>query len=307
MTGGLILAAYALAAGFGAPAALGRDWARRSPRLAACLWLTLAASWLAAVLMAALTLLTPLTLTWQASGSRAAGSLGRVPGGTPAAVAGALLAAAVVLWPAWHLARGLARARRERRAQAAFLAAAGRPDPALDAVILEDDAPAAYCLPRGRRRVVISAGALSRLSPGQLHAVLAHERAHLRGHHHLMLAVAAALARAFPAIPLLVRAAAELAVLAEMTADDAATRHHDPADLAAALVTLATAGSRATALTAGGPAAIARIQRLLTPPPRPGHAARTARLAAGLATLTIPAAIACLPLAVAACAIVATA
>ena len=222
MTGGLILAAYALAAGFGAPAALGRDWARRSPRLAAGLWLTLAASWLAAVPLAALTLLTPLTLTWQASGNRAAGSLGRVPGGTPAAVAGALLAAAVVLRPAWHLVRGLARARRERRAQAAFLAAAGRPDPALDAVILEDDAPAAYCLPRGRRRVVISAGALSRLSPGQLHAVLAHERAHLRGHHHLMLAVAAALARAFPAIPLLARAAAELAVLAEMAADDAA-------------------------------------------------------------------------------------
>jgi Zn-dependent protease with chaperone function len=306
VTGGLILAAYALAAGFAAPAALGRDWARRSPRLAAALWLTLAASWLAAVLMAALTLLTPLTLTWQASG-RAAGNLGGMPDGTPATVAGALLATAVVLWPAWHLARGVPRTRRARCAQAAFLAAAGRPDPALDAVILDDDAPAAYCLPRGRRRVVISAGALSRLSPGQLHAVLAHERAHLRGHHHLMLAIAAALARAFPAIPLLARAATELAVLAEMTADDAATRHHDPADLAAALVTLATAGSRATTLAAGGPAAIARIQRLVTPPPRPGLAARTARLAAGLAVLTIPAAIACLPLAVAACAIAATA
>jgi hypothetical protein len=66
----------------------------------------------------------------------------------------------------------------------------------------------------------------------------AHERAHLRGHHHLMLAVAAALARAFPAVPLLARAAAELAVLAEMTV--------------------------------GGPAAIARIQRLLAPPAPPG-------------------------------------
>jgi hypothetical protein len=51
-----------------------------------------------------------------------------------------------------------------------------------------------------------------------------------------MLAVAAALARAFPAVPLLARAAAELAVLAEMTV--------------------------------GGPAAIARIQRLLAPPAR---------------------------------------
>jgi hypothetical protein len=57
-----------------------------------------------------------------------------------------------------------------------------------------------------------------------------------------MLAVAAALARAFPAVPLLARAAAELAVLAEMTADDAAARRHDPADHAAALVALASAG-----------------------------------------------------------------
>jgi Zn-dependent protease with chaperone function len=72
-------------------------------------------------------------------------------------------------------------------------------------VILDDDVPAAYCLPCGRHRVVISAGALSRLSPGQLQAVLAHERAHLRAHHHLMLAIASALARAFPAIPLLAR------------------------------------------------------------------------------------------------------
>ena len=89
--------------------------------------------------------------------------------------------------------------------------------------------------------------------------------------------------------------------------EDDAARRHNPADLAAALVALATAGSRPTALTAGGPAAIARIQRLLTPPPRPGLPTRTALVAAGLAGLTIPAAIACLPVAIAACAIIATA
>lgn len=307
MTGGVILAAYALAAGFGAPAALCRNWTQRSPRIATGLWITLAASWLAAITLAGLALATPQSMTWQAAGSRAAGNLHGIPGGPATAAAGILLAAAVVLQAARHLARGLARARREHRAHAAFVAAAGRPDQALDVLIIDKDTPAAYCLPCGRHRVVISAGTLSRLSPGQLHAVLAHERAHLRGHHHLMLAVAAALARAFPAVPLLARAGAELAVLAEMTADDTAARRHDPADLAAALVTLATAGSRATALAAGGPAAIARIQRLLAPPPQSGLAARTARLTAGLAALTIPAAIACLPLAVAACGIIATA
>lgn len=304
MTGGVLLAAYALAAGYGAPAALSRDWARRSPRIAIGLWLTLAASWLAAVPLAALALAVP--LTWQAPGGRVAGTSVGI-GGTPAAMAGMLLAIAVVVRAFWHLARGLAWARRDHRAHAAFLAAAGRPDQALGAVIIDADAPAAYCLPRGRQRLVITTSALSRLTPGQLRAVLAHERAHLRGHHHLMLAAAAALARAFPAMPLLARASAELAVLAEMAADDHAARRHSAADLAAALVTLAGAGSRSTALAAGGPAAIARIQRLLAPAPQPGLPARAARLAAGAAALLIPAAIVSLPLVIAACGIIAIA
>jgi Zn-dependent protease with chaperone function len=304
VTGGVILAAYALAAGFGAPAALCRNWTQRSPRIATGLWITLAASWLAAITLAGLALATPLSMTWQAAGSRAAGNLDRIPGGPAAAAAGMLLAGAVVLQATRHLARGLARARREHRAHAAFVAAAGHPDQALDVLIIDKDTPAAYCLPRGRHRIVISAGTLSRLSPSQLHAVLAHERAHLRGHHHLMLAVAAALARAFPAVPLLARAAAELAVLAEMTADDAAARRHDPADLAAALVTLASAGISTTALTAGGPAAITRIQRLLAPPAPPGLPVRAVRLTAGLAALMIPVVITSIPLAIAACDII---
>ena len=304
MTGGVILAAYALAAGFGAPAALCRNWTQRSPRIATGLWITLAASWLAAITLAGLALATPLSMTWQAVGSRAAGNLDGIPGGPAAATAGMLLAGAVVAQATRHLARGLARTRREHRAHAALVAAAGRPDQVLDVLIIDKDTPAAYCLPCGRHRVVISAGTLSRLSTRQLHAVLAHERAHLRGHHHLMLAVAAALARAFPAVPLLARAAAELAVLAEMTADDAAARRHDPADLAAALVTLASAGISTTALTAGGPAAIARIQRLLAPPAPPGLPVRAVRLAAGLAALMITVVITSVPLAIAACDII---
>ena len=110
MTGGVILAAYAVAAGCGAPAALRRNWARRSPRIATGLWLTLTASWLAAITVAGLTLATPLSLTWQQSGGRAAGNLTGTPGGTAAAAAGLLLTAAVVLRASWHLARGLARA-----------------------------------------------------------------------------------------------------------------------------------------------------------------------------------------------------
>ena len=159
----------------------------------------------------------------------------------------------------------------------------------------------AYCLPIGRHRIVVSTAALAALGPGQLQAVLAHERAHLRSRHHVALATASALGCAFPRVPLFAQAGEQLAVLAEMAADDAAARRHDPGELAEALVVLARAGARARALTAGGPAAMARIQRLLAPPPRPGRPARIARLAAGAAALMLPAAIACLPLIAVAC------
>lgn len=304
MTGGVLLAAYAVALGFAAPAALCRSWALRNPRTAITLWLLLAISWLVAVPLAALALAIPSFMNWQVSGGQVPGVVSRTPGGMLAATAGTLLAVAVAGRAGWHLARGLLAERRGHRTHAAFLAAAGRPDPAMSAVIIDDDGPAAYCLPSGRRRVVVvSAGALARLTPRQTQAVLAHERAHLRGRHHLILAFATSLSRAFPAVPLLARAAAESTVLAEMAADDAAARHHDPADLAAALVTLAGAATHSTALAAAGPNAVARIQRLLAQPPPSALPARTARMTLGAAAFIIPAAVTFLPLALTACSI----
>jgi Zn-dependent protease with chaperone function len=303
VTGSLLLAAYAAAAGFLAPAALRRSWAVRAPRLAMGLWLALPVSWIVAVALAAFAVAAPFALSWPGSrpGDRSALLAGHaVPAGAAVAAMGLLLAAAVVLRAAACVASGLATGHRERREHAAFLEAAGRPDRTLGAVILDDDAPAAYCLPWGRHRIVVSTSAIVALGPAQLQAVLAHERAHLHGRHHLTLTVTTALARAFPRVPLLAQASAEAAVLAEMAADDAAARHHDPADLAAALVILARAGARAGALPAGGPAAMTRVQRLLAPPPR-GRPARTARLAAGAAALTLSAAITCLPLIAVAC------
>jgi len=304
VTGGAILvgyaavAGYAAAAGLGAPAVLGRRWSRRSPRVAMSLWLILALSWVAAVALAGLVLAAP---TWPASQGRAGIGQGPLPGGRMVAAAGLLLAVAVIAWACWHVARGLGRLRRQHRRHAAFLLATGRPDHALGAVIVDDDMPAAYCLPYGRPRVVVSSAAVAVLRSSQLQAVLAHERAHLRGRHHLVVAVAAGLARAFPAVPLLRRAGAEVAVLAEMAADDAAARRHDRGDLAAALVVLGTASVRAAALTAGGPAAVARVQRLLAPARPPRRSARIGGLAAGSAALAAAAVIACLPVLVMAC------
>jgi len=304
VTGAVTLGAYAVAAGLLGPAALRRGWAVRAPRLAMVLWLALPVSWVVAVALAVLAAAAPLPLSWP--GSRPGGrpallAAHAMPGGAAVAAAGLVLAAVVGLRAGACVASGLARGRRERREHAAFLTAAGRPDRALGAVILDEDAPAAYCLPCGRHRIVVSTGALTALGPAQLAAVLAHEHAHLRGRHHVTLTVAAALSRAFPRVPLLAQAGAEVAVLAEMAADDAAARRHDPGDLAAALVILARNGARARALTASGPAAVTRIQRLLAPLPRPGIPARAARLAAAAAAIALPVAIACIPLVIAAC------
>jgi Zn-dependent protease with chaperone function len=207
------------------------------------------------------------------------------------------VAAAVVLRAAGFVARELYHERRDRREHAALVAATGRPGDELGVAIVDHDAPAVYCLPRGPYQIVISAGALAALTPEQLRAVLAHERAHLRRRHHVILALAVALARAFPRVPLLSQAPSQLAVLAEMAADDAAARRHRGDDLAAALVVLARAGAQPATLAASGPEAIARLQRLLAPQqPRAG----LARLAA-IAGLIPPVVMACLPLLLAAC------
>lgn len=301
MTAGAFFALYAAAAGVLAPAMLRGTWAARSPRLAMSLWLVLPVSWVAAVVMAILAASSPFPLAW--AGPRTGESRGLlagppVPGGHAIAVAGLLLAAAVVLRAAGCLAWELYQGRRDRREHSAVVAATGRPGPELGVAIVDHDAPAVYCLPRGRNQIVVSAGALAALTPEQIRAVLAHERAHLRCRHHMLLALAAGLARAFPHVPLLGQARPQLGVLAEMAADDDAIRRHRRDDLAAALVVLASAGARPAALTVGGPAAVARLHRMLDPPQH----ARTgpARLAA-IAGLLLPAAVACLPLIIAAC------
>jgi beta-lactamase regulating signal transducer with metallopeptidase domain len=165
-------------------------------------------------------------------------------------------------------------------------------------VILDHDAPAVYCLASGRNQIVVSAGALAALTPEQIRAVLAHERAHLHCRHHAMLILTAGLARAFPKVPLLAQAQGQLGVLAEIAADDAAVRGHRRDDLAAALVILAGAGPHRAALTAGGPAAMARLERLLTAPEQ--RRTGPARLAA-IAGLLPPTAVACAPLIIAVC------
>jgi hypothetical protein len=127
------------------------------------------------------------------------------------------------------------------------------PSKASTAVVLDEPQPAAYCVPGRPAAIVLTSGALAVLDPGQLRAVLAHERAHLAGRHHLLIALTRGLAASFPAVPLFARGADEVARLAEMCADDAAARQSSRPVLITALLAMGT-GTAVSALTLGGAA-----------------------------------------------------
>ena len=140
----------------------------------------------------------------------------------------------------------------------------------------------------------MTTGAVQALDPGQLDAVLAHERAHLASHHHRLLALARIGRLVLPFLPLMREADSQVARLVEMHADDAATRACDPRSLATALVALATAASPAPALAAAATDSVQRIHRLLGPAEPLGRARRQllATIAAALALTPVALALA---------------
>jgi Zn-dependent protease with chaperone function len=187
-----------------------------------------------------------------------------------------------------HAIAGTAAGAAGSAAASRAVSAAGAAGPAggARAVMLDDPRPAAYCVAGRPAAIVVTSGALAVLDPPQLRAVLAHERAHLAHGHHALATVTRGLAAAFPGVPLFTRGAAEVARLAEMSADDTAVRTSGRPALVAALIAIATGAAVAsTAVPAGAVAAAARavpdrVERLLRP-------SSPARSAAFTATLTI--------------------
>src|ERR671920_135801 len=136
-----------------------------------------------------------------------------------------------------------------------------------------------------------------------LAAVLAHERAHLREHHHLYLLPFVAWEAALPVLPAAGRAHAAVRTLVEMRADDVALGslpgRAPRRTLAQAIVVAAGgaggAGVPSGALAVTGSAVGARVVRLLEPPsPLPAWARVLALLSAGL-LLLVPTALLLLP------------
>lgn len=149
--------------------------------------------------------------------------------------AGALALSALV-------ARAVILGRRHARAQARLLdyhrevisiVAHSRGD---DVMWLAHPMPMAYSV-AGRPGFVVATDGLSQcLSSGERDAVLAHERAHLRGSHHRLVSACDILAAVFPAVPLFAAAPSAVKTLVELTADQHAARATSAATVCAALV-----------------------------------------------------------------------
>jgi Zn-dependent protease with chaperone function len=217
------------------------------------------------------------------------------PGGAAAAALGLTLAGAVAARTVLTAMTHLRAAGRQALRHAETARLVGRPEPSLGAVVVEHNEPVAYCVAGRHPTVILSTGALQALEPAELSAVLAHERAHLAGRHHRLLALARIGRLALPFLPLMRDADTQVARLVEMHADDAAARASDPRSLATALVILATGASPAPALAASATDSVQRIHRLLRPAEPLGPARRQLLRAAAASLALAPVLLALAP------------
>jgi Zn-dependent protease with chaperone function len=263
-------------------------WADRSPRLAVAAWLALTGSAVLSVALGGFALVVP-TMRVSAGLSELLAACAMAlraryahPGGAALAGTGAVLGLAVIARVAWCTAAALARAGQARRRHRRGLALAGRHDGRLGAVLIDHRQAAAWCLPGAGRQVVLTTAAVEALDDAQLAAVLAHERAHQRGHHHLLVSLAGSLAAAFPRVRAFRQGHEQVARLVELLADDAAAAGSPRLKVAEALLALAApAPAGAAALGAGGSATAARVRRLIAAPAPLGRP----RAAAGMLTV----------------------
>lgn len=291
----LLMCLYALAVAWYSPALLARLSATGlSARLGLVAWLTAIVSVLASLAVALQELVSAAMAGWhllaeafcQSVTGRACAppvyrsALIEVP------LAGAALTAALATAVlAWRCGRSVQRTQQLAHAHGAAALITGRRLPATSGtVVLDVPQPAAYCVPGRPAAIVLTSGALALLEPEQLTAVIAHEKAHLAGSHHLLVTLMRSLRAVLPGVPLFTRAPAEVTRLTEMLADDAAARRSGRPALVGALLALGTGTpvpSRALAAAAGD--VTARVQRLL----QPASSSPRARNRLALAAVTV--------------------
>jgi Zn-dependent protease with chaperone function len=310
-----VLAALAVACIPAASALAAARWPRRSPAAAILLWQALGLGWGLAAVGALVGLGAlgersgvaggALALASRIAEGRGVAARGPGLGGVPTGLRLAALGAGTVLLLllCWVLLAAFTAVERARMRQRALLSLLAHGDPKVPgALVVDHPAAAAYCVPGLRSAIVISAGTLDLLDQAELAAVLAHERAHLRERHDLVLLPFIALLRAFHWSAVARDAHYAVALLVEMLADDHALRQRPAIELATALLRVGAAGgchAPVGALNAAGSSAdgqvAARVSRLLRPAPPLGLAALALIAASAALIVAVPLAFLVLP------------
>lgn len=292
----LAMIGLAIALAWPVPVALaGARWTTRSPRAALVLWQAIALggalSMLGALIGIALWPNIPAATVFD---ELLTGTL--PPEWTiinALAFSAAVLFSALLGANAIHAAWQTERKRRQHRARIDLLSAPLGEN--RNVRLLNHPAPLAFCLPGMRNITVMSQGLVELFDEREFKAVLAHENAHLRGQHHLLLLAFRAWHDALPWFPIASRAEGAVSTLIELVADDDAARITDRAALASALARIG--GAWDDGLSFGQDAGYAtpasyavRLARLEAPRDRIHPAARWAILAASILIVGTPAA-----------------
>ena len=270
MTPALALLAGAVAAGWLIPDVLRRmDLRRRDPVLLIVAWLVSIAGILLATGAGVLLLLLPdhgpsaslLALINNCWSAIQHGSPPRVEEG--AGMVGVVLLVAIAARLAVVSVRGFHRRTRKRQENLEVLRLVGRPvSGPSDVLWLAHDRPLAFSM-SGRPGVVVATEGLARhLDQQSVAAVLAHERAHLAGRHHLLVAAADAVHATLPFVPLFRQAPQAIRDLVELAADVAAVRDCGVSAVRTALLGVARHGAPSTALAMAQDAVDLRLARL---------------------------------------------
>ncbi|KGN31693.1 peptidase M48 Ste24p [Knoellia sinensis KCTC 19936] len=250
----VLLALLALLLAGVAPRLMARlVWFRRAPRPALVAWQAVSLAAVIAALAAA-----PAAVPYLRE-------RGWLVFGMAAAVT--LLVLGRLLLSGHRVGTGLRAARARHRELVDILAAPDDGGRADGIRVLAHATPTAYCLPGRRSRVVLTQGALAALPADELDAVIAHERAHLRGRHDLLLEYFTVLHHSVPDPVRSPEALREVRLLIEALADRAAIRTSGPVTTARALMTLARGQAPEASLAAAGDGTTAARMRLLASEP----------------------------------------
>ena len=276
-------------------------WTRRAPRLGVAAWQVLNFNIVSSLILGSLAMtlgLQSLSVDFAQLIHVCAATLRETyaaPAGSVASLVGLTTLAALASRIAWCMGRVLISDSRRRRAAISSSDLIGRRGVVAGVTVLDHATPCAFCIPGRPNRIVVTSAAVFALDAAGLEAVIAHEQAHVRGSHHLPLALSRGLLSALPWMPAFSRGHEETAALIEMVADDSARRRVGGQALTQALQTLAVSPAPRVGLAAAAVVVQERLQRLQEPPrPLPSAMRLLLFLTGGLA-LVLPAAIVAAP------------